>query len=44
MRVASVAEIKDQLSEYLARARKKREAIIVTDHGKPYALMQPLKE
>jgi prevent-host-death family protein len=44
MRLASVAEIKDQLSEYLARARKKREAIIVTHHAKPCALMQPLKE
>jgi prevent-host-death family protein len=44
MRFASVAEIKDGLSEYLARARKKNEPIVVTHHGKPYALIQPLDE
>jgi prevent-host-death family protein len=44
MRFASVAEVKNQLSEYLARARKKKESIIVTHHGKPYALIQPLSE
>ena len=44
MRFASVAEIKDGLSEYLARARKKNEPIVVTYHGKPYALIQPLDQ
>jgi prevent-host-death family protein len=44
MRFASVAEVKDGLSEYLARARKKKEPIVVTHHGKPYALIQPLEE
>ena len=44
MRFASVAEIKDGLSEYLARAKKKKEPIVVTHHGKPYALIQPLEE
>ena len=44
MRFASVAEVKNQLSEYLARARAKKEPIIVTHHGKPYALIQPLSE
>lgn len=44
MRFASVAEVKDSLSEYLARARKKDEPIVVTHHGKPYALIQPLRE
>ena len=44
MRFASVAEIKNGLSEYLARARKKNEPIVVTHHGKPYALIQPLSE
>ena len=44
MRFASVAEVKNHLSEYLARARKKKESIIVTHHGKPYALIQPLSE
>jgi prevent-host-death family protein len=44
MRFASVAELKDQLSEYLVRARKRREPIVVTRHGKPYALIQPLEE
>ncbi len=44
MRFASVAEIKDGLSEYLAHARKKNEPIVVTHHGKPYALIQPLDE
>jgi prevent-host-death family protein len=42
MRFASVAELKDHLSEYLVRARKRREAIVVMRHGKPYALIQPL--
>lgn len=44
MRVASVAELKNQLSVYLARARKKKEPIVVTHHGKPYALIQPISE
>ena len=44
MRFASVAEIKDGLSEYLARARKKNEPIVVTRHGKPYAIIQPITE
>ena len=44
MRFASVAEIKDGLSEYLARAKKRKEPIVVTHHGKPYALIQPLEE
>jgi len=44
MRFASVAEIKDGLSEYLARAKKKKEPIVVTHHGKPYALIQPIEE
>jgi prevent-host-death family protein len=44
MRFASVAEVKNRLSEYLARARRTREPIIVTHHGKPYALIQPLAE
>jgi prevent-host-death family protein len=44
MRFASVAEVKNQLSAYLARARKRNERIIVTHHGKPYALIQPITE
>ena len=44
MRFVSEAEVKDGLSEYLARARKKNEPIVVTHHGKPYALIQPLTE
>ncbi len=44
MRFASVAEVKNGLSGYLARARKKNEPIVVTHHGKPYALIQPLSE
>src|SRR6266496_534076 len=44
MRFASVAELKDRLSEYLVRARKRGEAIVVTRHGKPYALTQPPEE
>ena len=44
MRFASVAEVKDGLSQYLARSRKKGEPIVVTHHGKPYALIQPLSE
>ena len=44
MRFASVAEVRNRLSEYLARARRTKEPIIVTHHGKPYALIQPLAE
>lgn len=44
MRFASVAEVKNRLSEFLARARKSDEPIVVTRHGKPYALIQPLSE
>lgn len=44
MRFASVAEVKDHLSEYLTRAQKKKESIIITHHGRPYALIQPLTE
>ena len=44
MRFASVAEVKNQLSRYLAQAREKREPIIVTRHGRPYALIQSISE
>jgi prevent-host-death family protein len=44
MRFASVAEVKNGLSAYLARARKRHEAVVVTRHGKPYALIQPITE
>jgi prevent-host-death family protein len=44
MRFASVAEVKNSLSQYLAQAQKKKEPIVVTHHGKPYALIQPLSE
>ena len=44
MRFATVAEIQKRLSGYLARAKKKNEPIVVTHHGKPYALIQPLEE
>jgi len=44
MRFASVAEVKNGLSSYLTRARKDKEPIVVTHHGKPYALIQPLEE
>lgn len=44
MRYASVAEVKNRLSAYLARARKTKEPIIVTHYGKSYALIQPISE
>lgn len=44
MRFATVAEVKDHLSEYLADARRKRRPILVTHHGRPYALIQPISE
>lgn len=44
MRFVSVAEMKNQLSAYLAQARKRKEPIVVTHHGKPYALVQPISE
>lgn len=44
MRFASVAEVKNRLSLFLAEAKKKKEPIVVTHHGKPYALIQPISE
>ena len=44
MRFASVAEVKNQLSRHLARAHRTKEPIVVTHHGKPYALIQPLTD
>ena len=44
MRFASVAEIRNQLSEYVARAQRTKETIVVTHHGRPYAPIQPLTE
>ncbi len=44
MRFASVAEVKNQLSVFLAQAQKRKEPIVVTHHGKPYALIQPISE
>lgn len=44
MAFASVAELKNRLSEYLARARKTKQPIIVTRHGKPCALIQAITE
>jgi prevent-host-death family protein len=44
MRFASVAQVKDGLSRVLARARERNEPVIVTHHGRPYALIQPLNE
>lgn len=44
MKFVSVAEVKNRLTVYLAQARKKKEPIIVTRHGKPYALIQPISE
>lgn len=44
MRFASVTDVKNSLSEYLSRAHRTREAVLVTHHGKPYALIQPLEK
>lgn len=44
MRFATVAEAKNRLSEYLAKARRRNEPILITHHGKPYALIQPVSE
>ncbi|MGH2372073.1 MAG: type II toxin-antitoxin system Phd/YefM family antitoxin [Candidatus Methylomirabilaceae bacterium] len=44
MRFASVAEVRDHLSEYLNRAKRQKESIVVTRHGRPYALIQPVSE
>lgn len=42
MRFASVAEVRNELSKYLARAQKSKEPVVITHHGKPYALIQAL--
>ena len=44
MRFVSVAEVRNRLSVYLAQARKRNEPIVVTHHGKPYVLIQPISE
>ena len=44
VRFATVAELKNQLSRYLRRARKEGEPIVVTLHGRPYALIQALEK
>jgi prevent-host-death family protein len=44
MKFISVAQVKNRLTVYLAQARRKKESIIVTRHGKPYALIQPISE
>jgi len=44
MRFASMARVKDQLSAYLAQAMRDKRPIVVTHHGKPYALIQPISE
>jgi prevent-host-death family protein len=41
---ASVAELKNNLSAYLACARKRQEPLIITRRGKPYARIQPINE
>jgi prevent-host-death family protein len=43
VRFATVAELKNQLSRYLRLARRNGEPIVVTLHGKPYALIQALE-
>ena len=42
MRFASVAKVKNLLSQLLARARREKEPIVGNRHGKPYALNQPI--
>ena len=44
MKFVSVAEVRNRLTVYLAQARKTKEPIVVTHHGKPYALIQPISE
>ena len=44
MRFASVAQVKDQLSAYLAQAKRDKRPIVVTHHGKPYALIQAISD
>ena len=44
MRFASVAEVKNGLSAYLDRASKRKEPLVITRHGRPYALIQTITE
>lgn len=44
MRFATMAEVTKGLPTYLARAKKKNETIIVTQNGKPCAIIQPISE
>ena len=43
MRFATVAETKNGLSSLLELAHRRREAILVTRHGKPYAVIRPIE-
>ena len=44
MKFASVADMKNRLSYFLGEAHKTHEAIMITNHGKPYAILQPLTD
>lgn len=44
MKFATVAETKNQLSKYLETAHRNHEPILVTRHGKPYAVIRPVDE
>ena len=44
MRIASVANVKNHLSAYLTRARRRGEPILITRHGRPYAMIQSVSE
>jgi len=43
VRLATVAEAKNNLTKYLGEAHRRREPILVTKHGKPYALIRAIE-
>ena len=44
MKLASVAEARNGLTRLMKEAHRKREGVLITRHGKPYALISPLGE
>lgn len=42
MRVASIGEVTNRLTEYIAESRISKEPIVITRHGRPYALIHAL--
>jgi len=43
MKFATVAETRNRLTQILEEAHRRRELVLVTRHGKPYAMIRPIE-